>query len=132
MKNMREIAGNFTMIGGLLTSAGSVVDAVVNKALIHELNQRSRITETVGAKYGVEQECTGSIFSSPATFTCFDVVSGKTAEEEKKILDQYKKDLTEEQNKLPMNTRGYGDLIGFTAGIVVVAGGNALKQKKEK
>lgn len=129
MKNMHEIASNVAIIGGLLTSAGSIADAVQNKALFKEMAERASVTEALQAKFSVEQECTGSVFSNPPTVACFDIVPGAIEEEEKKILEQYRKNLREEQDKIPMDPRGYGDLVGFVAGAALAAGGGALRRK---
>lgn len=128
MKNIHEILSNVAVIGGLLTSAGSAVDAYVNKALFKEMAQRSAVTEQLEAKYGITEECSFSPFSGPSG-TCFDRAQGKTQEEEEIILDEYQRELNIAQGNIPMNPRGYIDVAGFTSGILVASGGYVRKNK---
>lgn len=133
MKNIREIAGNVAMIGGLLTAAGSAADAIANKALFREMTERSAVTESVRATYGVEEDCTLiGLFSGSPTESCIDTVPGKSEDEEKKILDQYRQELNDEQSKIPYDPRGYADLGAFVGGLMIAATGDAVKRKSGK
>ena len=57
MKNMREVVSNALVIGGLLTTGGSAVDAIKNTTLLAELNRHDANIEQMQHKYSIQVQC---------------------------------------------------------------------------
>ena len=137
MRNVREIAGNIAMIGGLVTSGVSTVDVFRAASTDPGAKEIQTIKYDLQEQYGVVEECGVVKIFGTDDIICSDFVSSEhSSEEEQKILDAYHKELMEETSTIfndPIVNRRFAiDSGGMLAGIGMMVSGMALNDKKEK
>ncbi len=90
MKNMHEIAGNIAIIGGLLTTTGSIVDGVVHR---DQIEREATKTHQLAQQYGLTEECSTGVFSPSTTICFYKVPYAYSQAEEEKVLSAFGADL---------------------------------------
>jgi len=137
MRNIREIAGNLAMIGGLVTAGVSAVDIFRAAAADPRAQEIQTITGELQQKYTIGEECGAvKIFGVDDTVCSNHVMGEQTPEEERKILDVYHGELKEKTDEVirnPVIDRRYAiDSGGLLAGAGMLAAGMATKGMKKK
>lgn len=132
MANVRRIVGNLSMIGGMLTSAGSLVDNALNTAYQRESQARFNANAEVSKKYGVGIECT----TGGASSICGTVVYGRHTEEERRaILRAHGVELRARLSAIPTDqaarARAERDGLGVMVGLGLIAGGVELRRGRQ-
>lgn len=132
MKNVRKIVSNGLIIGGLLTSAGSLVDNALNTAFRRESQARAKALFEIDRKYRVGIECTPGGASS----VCGTVVYGRHTEEERRaILRAHNAELSVRLSAIPTNqaarARAERDGLGMVVGLGLIAGGVELRRGRQ-
>lgn len=136
MKNMREIASNALMIGGILTMGGSTVDLLKSIATNRQYAQIQTIDEDLRKQYGVTENCvTVGLFSGSPSENCSDrVYEATTVDQERIILANYHQELATRSKKIPRDfaaeRRSIRDIIGLFAGVGIGISSNLLEKKK--
>ncbi|MBP9814059.1 hypothetical protein KBC80_02590 [Candidatus Woesebacteria bacterium] len=136
MKNMREVVSNALVIGGLLTTGGSAVDAIKNTTLLAELNRHDANIEQMQHKYSIQVQCypTG-LFSGGSSVgaECFDDVIGvERGAREDQILKLYSDELAQLQAKNPINPRAKRDGAIGLLGLLIGAAGSLVPETKKR
>jgi hypothetical protein len=136
MKNMREMVSNALVIGGLITSGASTVDALRAASANKQYAQIHAIDDDLRQQYGVTDYCvpTGFFGGNPGV-DCSDIVpSAATEEQERTILDTYRQELKMASSKIPKDLvaerREHRGLAGLVLGSVGVVAAAILEKQK--
>jgi hypothetical protein len=111
------------MIGGLLTTVGSAVDAVRTNNSSQETQQSQSITDELKNEFHIHEDC--NFTGVPGSVVCSDHVEGITdPAEEAVVLDEFRETLSNELSQVPKDQnarrRFAGDCVGMIAGEVVL------------
>lgn len=132
MKNIRETLSNALVIGGLLTTAGSAVDAMRTNQSSQETQKIQSITNELRNEFHVRQDC--NFVGVPGSVVCSDHIGGAVNSiEEVFVLDEFRNKLSTELNQVQpdQNARRQlaKDSVGMIAGAVVSL--SVSRRKKE-
>jgi len=130
MKNIRETLSNALVIGGLLTTVGSAVDAVRTNNNSQETQQKLSITENLKNEFHVREDCDFTGVPSPPV--CSDHVEGVSdSAEEELVLDEFRNELVSGLQQVPPDERARRrlteDVGGMIAGAAVSILANEMK-----
>ena len=131
-RQAKQIISRALIVGGLATSAGSIYDHSQNKSLLDEHETRQKLTDEFREDRKIDEVCTAGVFSQMPV--CYDVIEGKEADEEKRLLSEYRTELEEKLNKVPSDpeahSRGVRDSAGMLGGAIVAAAGLYMRSKE--
>ncbi len=120
------------MIGGLLTTVGSAVDAVRTNNSSQETQQRQSITTELTNEFHIHEDC--NFTGVPGSLVCSDHVDGAiNSAEEERVLNEFRDRLSTELNQIPPDQnarrRFAEDCAGMAAGSVILLSGGEISKK---
>lgn len=136
-RNVSRIVSKVLIIGGLVTTAGSIYDNAQNKTLNDENEARQRITQELRSAYNIDVECVSLLPTNFPSVVCQDIVKGNSDKEEKKeIVTKFYSELEQRFSDVPSDpeakARGLRDGLGALGGLLIAAAGSAIRSSKER
>lgn len=100
MNRLHEVIRNGVMVGGLLTAAGSAVDAVRTERL-HDTQAAAmrQIVTGLASQYGVHNECTYSPFTQMPI--CYLTAPDVSVEKQNVIVSAYRDEVQRRTSEVP-------------------------------